>query len=103
MGEVHESGNYQGFDLVNTHSTKVLQRRRVKLLYEAVAVHCVIKNIKKLHKMSKGQVHQHRLDVSSLFAGLPHAAHVQVCMENLAGGKSGVRNLFQKPVGYYKN
>lgn len=76
MGAVHESGNYQGFDLENTDGTKVLQKRRVKLLYKAVAVHCVIKNVKKLHKLSKGQVHQNRLGVTSLFTGLPQAAHV---------------------------
>lgn len=45
MGAVHESGNYQGFDLENTDGTKVLQKRRIKLLYKAVAVHCIIKNV----------------------------------------------------------
>lgn len=74
MGAVHESGNYQEFDLENTDSTKVLQGKRVKLLYKAVAVHCIIKNVKKLH--GNGHVHQNRLGVTSLFAGLPPAAHV---------------------------
>lgn len=76
MGAVHESGSYQGFDLENTDSTKILQGRRVKLLYKAVAVHCIIKDVLKLYKLSKGQVHQNRLCVTSLFAGLPPAAHV---------------------------
>lgn len=75
MGAVHESGNYQGFDLANTESTKVLQRRRVKLLCKAVAVHCIIKDVKKLQKLRKGQVHQNRLGVTSLLQG-SHLQHV---------------------------